>query len=547
MKKTLEEFKKMLPPEFLYISGFDNGMQSKVKIKNKLTGKIHNIKAENYIYLNPKSNRVSEKMIIEECEKRNYKFIKRKKTKIVIEFENKNYEIYLNNFMNGMEPKEISVKKTSLKKIENSRKNFIKKSERDDIEDYKILEFSGMKKPMNVKHLPTNTIHKIKNPQIFSKGGYRDFPWDLEKKQKKIQEEFLEKFDTLKDSKDYEIINRDKLFYKNNKTSIRIKHIECGNIFLANPGNFLNLNNRCPYCALKNKSGQEIEVLEFIKEIYSGTIEHNYKLNNEIELDIYLPDLKLAIEYNGLYWHSEKNGRDKTYHLNKTNKCKENNIRLIHIFEDEWVNKNDIVKSKLTHILELNKNSKIYARKCNIKQISTKDKNKFLNENHIQGEDKSGVRLGLYYNNLLVSVMTFSRPRSGIGKNTKKENMYELVRFASDKNKIVIGAFSKLLKHFLRNYEFDRIITYADLRWSIESNIYEKTGFVLKRQTEPNYWYADRNYRYHRYGFRKQLLKEKFPELYDSSLTEFEIMDQTNYNRIWDCGNLVYELKKEGK
>jgi hypothetical protein len=547
LKKTIEEFKMMLPKEFLYISGFNNGMQSKVKIKNKITGKIHNIKAENYIYLNPNSNRISEKMIIKECEMRGYKFIEKKNKKLIVEFDNKRYDVYINNFMKGMDPKEISIKKTSLKKIEKSKENFIKKSKRDDIADYEILEFHGMKKPMRVKHIPTNSIHKIKNPQIFSKGGYRDFLWDKEKKKRKMQENFLEKFDKLKDSKYYEIINRDKLFYNNNKTSINIKHTKCGHIFLANPSNFLNLNNRCPYCALKNKSNQELEVLDFIRSIYSGNIEHSYKLNGELELDIYIPAFKIAFEYNGLYWHSEKNGRDKNYHLTKTIKCEENDIRLIHIFEDEWINKNKIVKSKIIHILGLNKNPKIYAKKCYIKEINVTTKDKFLEKNHIQGKDISSIRLGLYHSNRLVSVMTFSHPRSGIGKNTGKSGIYELVRFASDIDLLVIGGFGKILKYFLQNYDFNEISTYADRRWSIESNVYIKTGFELKNITPPNYWYSDRNKRYHRYNFRKQVLSEKFPELYSKELTEFEIMDQTNYNRIWDCGHLVYRYKTKRK
>jgi hypothetical protein len=541
MKKTLDEFKNVLPEGFTYISGFNNGMQSEVKIKNNITGKIHNIKAENYIYLNPESNRVSEKMIIEECKKRNFSFIKKEKNKIMIERNNMNYKIYLSNFMRGMDPKEIGIKKRNQSKIENSKKNYKEKSKRDDIQDYDIIEFAGMKKPMKVKHIPTQTEWDILNPQIFSNGGYREFPWDLEKKKYETQRTFLEKFDNLADSKDYEIIKRGTLFYKNNKSTIKLKHLTCGNIFDSNPGNFINLNNRCPHCALKGKSGKEIEVLDYIKNIYSGEVIHTFKLNNT-EIDIFIPDLNIGIEYNGLYWHSEQNGKDKKYHIDKTNRMFENGYRLIHIFEDEWINKQDIVKSKLNHILGLNNGERIYARKSQVQVIDSKTKNAFLENNHIQGSDLSSISLGLFYEKELVSVMTFSKPRGGIGKNTGKDGYYELVRFASLKDKVVVGAFGKLLEYFKKNYVFKKIITYADLRWSVDSNIYEKIGFKNVRTTTPNYWYADRNYRYHRYGFRKQVLKDKFPELYDSSLTEFEIMNQSSYYRIWDCGNLVYEL-----
>jgi hypothetical protein len=539
MKKTLDEFKNVLPKGFTYISGFDNGMQSKVKIKNNVTGKIHNIKAENYIYLNPESNRVSEKMIIEECNKRNFSFIKREKNKITIQRDNINYEIYLSNFMRGMDPKEIGIEKRNQSKIENSKKNYKEKSKRDDIQDYDIIEFAGMKKPMKIKHIPTQTEWDIPNPQIFSNGGYREFPWDIERSRIKLEDDFVTKFNDIKDRDSYELVEN--LKYINNKTKISVIHKECNTEFMVRPDFFLNQGTRCPHCALKGKSGKEIEVLDYIKSIYSGEVIHTFKLDNT-EIDIFIPDLNVGIEYNGLYWHSEQNGKDKNYHINKTNKMLESGYRLIHIFEDEWINKQDIVKSKLNHILGLNNGERIYARKSQVQVIDSKTKNTFLENNHIQGSDLSSISLGLFYEKELVSVMTFSKPRGGIGKNTGKDGYYELVRFASLKDKVVVGAFGKLLEYFKKNYVFKKIITYADLRWSVDSNIYEKIGFKNVRTTTPNYWYADRNYRYHRYGFRKQVLKDKFPELYDSSLTEFEIMNQSNYYRIWDCGNLVYEL-----
>lgn len=541
MKKTLNAFKNMLPEDFTYISGFTNGMRSKVKIKNNITGKIHNIIAENYVYLNSNSGMISERMVIEECNKRDYKFIRKDNNLLYIDYNGTEYSVYLYNFMRGMDPKEISVIKTSLKKIAQSKKNFIKKSIRNDINDYEIVEFSGMKKSMVVRHIPTDTIIDISSPQIFSKGGYTDFPWDQEKRRCILENAFLEKFNNIEDIDKYSLADNFK--YYNNKTKIKIIHQECGKTFDVRPDFFINQGTRCPYCALKGKSSQEIEVLDYVKSIYPGKIEHSYKLIDNTEIDIYLPDFKIGIEYNGLYWHSEVNGRDKKYHLDKTEKCNDHNIRLIHIFEDEWVNKKEIVKSKILHILGLNNRPKIYARKCVIKEIDSKMKNIFLNNNHIQGEDKSSIRLGLFYETKLVSVMTFSKPRGGIGKNTGKKGMYELVRFASVQDSLVIGGFGKMLKYFIRNYDFNTIRTYADLRWSEESNIYEKNDFKLIWKSDPNYWYADRYCRYHRYNFRKQLLKNKFPDLYDSSLTEFEIMDQTTYNRIWDCGNLVYELE----
>ena len=249
---------------------------------------------------------------------------------------------------------------------------------------------------------------------------------------------------------------------------------------------------------------------------------------------------------NGNYWHSEKY-KGKKYHLDKTILSESKGIRLIQIMDDEWMNKKDIVKSKICHILNINRNlTKIYARKCFIKEITAKEKKDFLNKNHIQGSDSSCINLGLFTkdNNTLISVMTFCKPRKSLGQNSNKYD-YELSRFASDINYVVVGGFSKLFSFFKNNYDWKKIITYADRRWS-QGNVYLKNGWIHTHDSKPNYWYVDKNLktRHHRYNFRKQVLKDKFPNIFDSNLTEFEIMDKTKYFRVWDCGNMVFEYVK---
>ena len=150
-------------------------------------------------------------------------------------------------------------------------------------------------------------------------------------------------------------------------------------------------------------------------------------------------------------------GKDKNYHLNKTIECEKVGYRLIHIFEHEWVNKQKIIKAKLKSLFGVEQ-TRIYARKCIIKEISTDIKNEFLNTYHIQGEDKSKVKLGLFYEEKLVAVMTFGKPRFN------KNYEYELIRYATSKH--VIGGAGKLLKYFERNYKPKSIITYSDRRFS---------------------------------------------------------------------------------
>ena len=291
------------------------------------------------------------------------------------------------------------------------------------------------------------------------------------------------------------------------------------------------------------------DIIEYIKLILPPTeiIEENTKsiLANNYELDIYIPSKKLAIECNGLFLHGEVGGsKGRRYHINKTNECESKGIHLIHIIEDEWISHSEIIKSKIKYILHGNGNNSnsIYARKCEVREISSDDKNIFLENYHIQGNDKSKIRLGLYYNNELVAVMTFGDKR--IFMNIKSiEGEYELIRYAASKS--VVGGGSKLLSHFIKKYSPKKITSYADRRWTYsKTNIYEKMGFKKVSDGTPNYWYfgKDGSYRrFHRFGFAKHTLPKKLT-IFDPNLTEWENMKNNGWDRIWDCGNLKYEM-----
>jgi hypothetical protein len=351
----------------------------------------------------------------------------------------------------------------------------------------------------------------------------------------RVQKEISEKAPTI------ELIST---VYNGTHNHLQVKCKKCNNLYNVSRTNILS-GKGCPFCTSVD-SKLEKEMKSFIKSIYAGETFSNKKFNyndKTYELDIYIPELKLGVEFNGLYWHSDV-FREKNYHLDKTNFFSEQDIRVIHVFEDEWVQKRSIVESKLRHALKVSDRDKVYGRHLTIKEIDKDQKNIFLKQNHIQGTDHSSIMLGAFKDEELVSVMTFSKPRVSLGNKNTKVGQYELSRFASSKN--VIGSFAKLMKYALNKFNIESIITYADLRWSnIESNIYEKNGFVLSHVSNPNYFYCSSKVRYHRFNFRKQVLKAKFPELYDEKLTEFQIMDKTNYTRIWDCGNAVYTYKKE--
>ena len=334
--------------------------------------------------------------------------------------------------------------------------------------------------------------------------------------------------------------------YQNMSTAITFRHNECGNEWKIRPTDFVKENgNRCPDCAMNRTSRQEKEVIKFLEDNYSGRIllSDNIVLEGK-ELDIYLPDENLAIEYNGLYWHSEEGSRgkcDRHYHKNKTMKCRDKNIQLIHIFENEWVENSDIIKDKLLYLINKNYNVKrIYGRKCEIIEVEPNIKRDFLNENHIQGNDRSILNLAIKYDNDIVGIMTFSTGVVRRGKN----DMLELSRYATKLGTSVIGGFSKVLKHLTRNYDLsdfnNTLITYADLRYSY-GDVYVKNGWIKDGYVKPSYYYTKNNELFHKSLFKKNNIKKKFPNIYDKNLSERDMMKLLKYNRVWDSGKIRYK------
>lgn len=274
-----------------------------------------------------------------------------------------------------------------------------------------------------------------------------------------------------------------------------------------------------------HSSKDEQEIIKFIKSKYDGEIiENDRKVIFPKELDIYIPNKKVAIEFDGLYWHSTEHQKNKNYHLNKTIACEEKGIRLIHIFEDEWKCKQDIVKSIILSSLGIYER-KIFARKCEVKEVDDFTFRNFCNENHIQGECNSSERLGLFYNNELVQCVGFGKSRF-----TKNEN--ELIRMVTKLNTQVIGGFSKLMKHYGKN-----CISYIDRRL-FDGKGYNSSGFEYILTNKPNYYYTKKFERFYRMNFTKQNIAKKFPNKYDSNLTEEENMKKLGFYRIYDCGTI---------
>ena len=288
------------------------------------------------------------------------------------------------------------------------------------------------------------------------------------------------------------------------------------------------------YCP--NHSNSSIAEFELYSEIQKlspdSTIERNKRFlgTKQLELDIYLPDLKLGIEYHGQYWHSELY-KEKDYHFEKYKFFKDRGITVIQVFESEWINSKDIIMSLISNKIGIVK-LKVFARNCDIREIVSFDYRTFLETNHLQGYAPAKIKLGLYMDNELLQVMSFSKPRFN------KKYDWENIRTATKMNTVVVGGFSRLLKNFSKQYK-GSIISYVDVRYFTGKG-YVSNGFTNIGHSNPNYYYFKRNdlILENRMKFQKHKL-EKMLDMFDPNLTEHANMLDNGYLRIYDAGNLI--------
>lgn len=295
----------------------------------------------------------------------------------------------------------------------------------------------------------------------------------------------------------------------------------------------------CPKCGLIESKGEN-ELYEYVCSLIGKeNVQHsNRTILNGYEIDIFIPNLKIGIEYNGLRWHSSK-FKSKNYHLTKTLEANKQGIKLIQIFEDEYILKKNIVLSKIKRLLLKNYDlPKIMARKCIIKHLDKNLAKDFLNKNHIQGYNGCTTSLGCFYDDNLIGVMTFEQ----YGKE------WILNRFATDNNIICQGVGGKLFSYFTKKYNPSSVKSFADRRWTIneENNLYVKLGFKVDEILKPDYKYVNASHpteRIHKFNFRKKLLYKRYS--IDKTKTESELTEELGYYKIWDCGLIRYIWKNE--
>lgn len=245
------------------------------------------------------------------------------------------------------------------------------------------------------------------------------------------------------------------------------------------------------------------------------------------EIDIFCPDHNIAIECNGVYWHSMK---PTNYHKEKFNTCKAQGIQLLTIWEDWVQNKPAIVESLVLSKFGIY-NERIGARECDVVEVSSKRAQQFFETNHIQGKCKSKVKLGLEHAGKLVAVMAFNNRSKMSG--CKEAEGWELIRFCSLLNTQIIGGADRLLKHFISQNKPSKIVSFSSNDISI-GQLYKRLNFE-EYSSSLAYWYIQQDTlkRYHRTSFCKTRLHKMG---FDTSMSEREIMEQLPYWRIYDSG-----------
>lgn len=305
-------------------------------------------------------------------------------------------------------------------------------------------------------------------------------------------------------------------------------------------------------CIRRAKSQMEEDIIAFIRSIDSTIriISNDKTVIKPLELDIYLPDYKFAIECNPTATHNSSvsdpwggEPKHRNYHKNKTDICERKGIQLFHIFGYEWKHSKDIILSMITNNISRN-SFKIYARNCYVREVSSSDSRLFLDKNHRQGYVAAPIQLGLYCNCKLVSLMTFGKMRKtiGLGK-TDLSECYELVRFCSKLDTTVVGGASKLFNYFVKAYSPTRIRSFSD-RAHTSGKLYSQLGFVEVSRSDSSYvWVnAASDVAYHRINAQKRNISKFLKDdRIDLSDTETNIMIEHGYVQVFDSGTITWE------
>lgn len=291
----------------------------------------------------------------------------------------------------------------------------------------------------------------------------------------------------------------------------------------------------CPECVTPVSSFEK-EINEWLETLSISYERNKRNIIAPYELDFFFPQKGIAIEFNGIYWHSEANGKTKNYHYNKWLACENKNIQLIQIWEDDWKRNPNLIKRMISHKLGVSSAQVIYARNTLFKPLDNIEAKNFYDENHIQGYVKSTYHYGLLHENKIVAAISYTK--------TQSKEIFNLTRFATSER--VTGGFSKLLKQSIKdikvkNPDTKEIITFSDNEYS-NGKLYQNMNFKLTKSLPVDYKYIYQNKRIHKFNFRKSKIKTNPKLKYVEGLTEKELTTLNKIYKVWDSGKKKYSL-----
>lgn len=402
--------------------------------------------------------------------------------------------------------------------------------------DYSLVEYRGYKVPVKLV-CPTHGVFEKQAGMLLAGKGCKQcgIKRRAEKRRgvsrpTKIPADvrgstFVEKAEKIHNGKyDYSEVN-----YATSQQPVDIICPKHGK-FQQTPNNHLQ-GKGCIKCTCNAISRVE----QSLKDAFPQFEQSNRTQLDGLELDLYEPNKRIAVEVNGVHWHTTEFGKTRNYHLHKTELCASQGITLLHFWDSEVIEHRSLVESMIAAKLGISR-TKIYARQTTIREVSSEEASRFLRDNHLQGPVPSSVRLGLYYDEELVSIMTFAKPRY------TKQYHWELMRFCNKAGFHVVGGASKLLAAFRKTHT-GSIVSYANRRFS-KGGLYEKLGFTRIGKSAPNYWYVKNGVIYYsRSQCQKHKLKSLLGDSFDETLSEVVNMRMNGYYPLFDCGNYVYALE----
>lgn len=403
-------------------------------------------------------------------------------------------------------------------RIAKAQGQFISKAKEQfsDRWDYSEVEYSNSKTPVTIRCVEHGKFSQLTSDHLRGIIGCREC------RSREAQDLRHQKFKSkLKDGAwDYS-----ETLYTSSHVPVSIRCPEHG-VFEQLPFDHLRGCIGCGPCNRKTSHGEN-SLAQFIESVIP--VERNRRdliPGSTQEVDIYVPSRNIAIEFNGLYYHSEV-FRNQNYHYDKYLSLKEAGIHLIQVWEDDWKYRSSIVQRHLLHALGLSEDLRVAARKTTIRSITSEEARNFLLDNHIQGYVRSTEHHGIFEGSELV----------GVGSFLKNKGSYNLTRYATSKH--VVGGHSKLVKDFERTHEFKSLVTFADLTFG-DGDLYIKTGWAYDKLLRPDYSYLRSGRRQHKFNYRVQRFREDPNLIFEEGKTERQLAEINNLKRIYDAGKLRF-------